>query len=158
MSQLLSVEQSLKLRQEILEKDNKIRTILADNQNQIDELQVTIKQLTKENQDLYYKLSELDVPDPKADPKKINLSDLEYEILNSHTRLQEGHVQIASDIASNLSLDVNEVQKALEDLEGRGFIKYVSKAEDDEGNEHPGYNLDILGRKYLAYRKGGGAL
>lgn len=154
MSQLLSVDQSLNLREELIEKDKKIRGILSDNQSQKDELEATIKQLTQENKELYFKLSELDVPDPKADPQKIELSQLEYEILNHHTGLQQGHVQIAKDIASKLDLSVDDVQKALEELEKRGFIKYVSKAEDDEGNDHPGYNLDILGRKYLAYRKG----
>lgn len=153
MSQLLSVEQSLSLREELVDKDKKIRDILSDNQNQKSELETTIKQLTEENKDLYFRLSELDVPDPEADPQKIQLSRLEYEILNNHTGLQEGHVQIARDVADNLNQDVNEVQKALEDLEQRGFIKFVSNAEDDEGKDYPGYNLDILGRKYLAYRK-----
>ena len=153
MSQLLSVEQSLALREELVEKDKKIRSILSDNQKQTKDLEATIKQLTDENKDLYFRLSELDVPDPEADPKEVNLSHLEYQILNHHTGLRQGHVQIAKDIASNLGLDEKEVQKALEDLEQRGFIKHVSAAEDDEGNDYPGYNLDILGRKYLAYRK-----
>ncbi|HHQ4736357.1 hypothetical protein [Aeromonas veronii] len=153
MSQLLTVEQSLQLREEISEKDKQLRVIIDENQKSKLELNKTIKQLSDENKDLYFKLSELTPPDPKADPSKINLPPVQYDILNKHTGLADGHVQIASDIAESLNLSLSEVEKALEELERAGFIQQEADVTDDNGNDVPGYTLDELGRKYLGYKK-----
>ncbi|EML0316021.1 hypothetical protein V9658_003364 [Vibrio parahaemolyticus] len=153
MNQLLSVEQSMQLRNELVRKDIKIREIIAENQDTQTELNKTISELTKENRDLYFKLSELTPLDPKADPSKINLSDIQYRILNEHTGLKEGHVQIAPDIGKALMLPDAEVEKALQELELQGFIKNEGYVSDDDGNNVLGYSLNELGRKYLGYKK-----
>ncbi|MBA4501107.1 hypothetical protein [Marinobacterium marinum] len=154
MKQQLSVEQSLLLRQEILDKDKQIRKIVSENQDATNQLKDIITTLTEENAELYHKLSELTPPDPKADPSKIQLTDTEYQILNAHTGLKDGHVQIAADIASTLNLDLDKVSIALKQLESQNFIKYNAMVEDDDGKDVPGYILDELGRKYLGYKKG----
>ena len=154
MSQQLTVEQSLLLRNELVDKEKQIKSIVSENQDTVRTLKSNISTLTKENSELYYKLSELTPPDPKADPSKIELTETEYQILNAHTGLKEGHVQIAPDISTNLGLEIENVTIALKQLEAQKFIKFNGDVEDDNGNDVPGYILDELGRKYLGYKKG----
>ncbi|EHV9838532.1 hypothetical protein M2G36_20605 [Vibrio vulnificus] len=153
MNQLLSVEQSMQLRNELVQKDKKIREIIAENQESQTELNKTIGELTQENRNLYYKLSELSPLDPKADPSKISLPDVQYRILNEHTGLKDGHVQIASDIGKALMLPDAEIERALQELESQGFLKNEGYVNDDSGNNVLGYSLNELGRKYLGYKK-----
>jgi hypothetical protein len=153
LSELLSVEQSLQLRNELAQKDTRIREIIAENQVNLTELKGRVEELTKENSSLYFKLSELSPLDPKADPTKVDLADVEYKILNEHTGLEKGYSQYVGGIAHSLMLPDAEVQRAMERLVNIGFIKENGTVEDENGLEATGYILDELGRKYLGYRK-----
>ncbi|MGI9920240.1 hypothetical protein [Vibrio owensii] len=153
LNELLSVEQSLQLRNELAQKDSRIREVIAENQASAKELKGRIEELTKENSSLYFKLSEISPPDPKADPTKVDLAEVEYKILNEHTGLEKGYSQYIGGIAHSLMLPDAEVERAMERLVHIGFIKANGTVEDENGLETTGYVLDELGRKYLGYLK-----
>ncbi len=153
MSELLTLEQSLELKKELASKDKEIKNIISANQIAEEALKNKINELTRDNADLYYRLSELTPPTQVPDSKNLEISDLEYKILDAHTGMESGHIQISSDIASRLNVDVKIIKNALRGLIERKLIKTDSEAEDDNGNSVPGFSLTQLGREYLAHKK-----
>ena len=151
--QALSIEQSNLMRSEIIEKRKELKSIIAKYESQIKENNDLITVLTKENQELYFDLSELKPKDPSADPEKIELTATQNTILDAHTGLSEGNVQIASDIAKAIDIEERSVQEALESLVEMGLLITHDDVTDDDGNEVVGYSLSNLGRKYLGYKK-----
>lgn len=148
LSQLLTLEQSISLRKELVTKEKRIKSIISDGQTLRSELERQIKDLTDENTDLYHRLSELDIIDPDADPREVVLSAIEKKVLSSHTGMKEGYVQVAPDLSGYLEETIENVELALHSLHRRGFLY-----EDHEMEDGPGYSLTKLGRKYLGYQK-----
>lgn len=141
------------MRPEIREKNKELKSIITKYETQIKENNDLIKELTKENQDLYFDLSELKPKDPGADPEKIELTSTQNTILDAHTGLKDGHVQISIDIAKAINLEESAVEEALESLVEMGLLIAHDDVTDDEGNDVVGYSLSTLGRKYLGYKK-----
>ncbi|WBA15753.1 hypothetical protein [Salinivibrio proteolyticus] len=148
MSQLLTLEQSMALRAELVTKEKRIKSIVADSQTLRAELERQVKNLTDENTDLYHRLSELDIIDPDADPREVVLSSLEKKVLQSHTGMKDDYVQIAEDLASHLDENLDDVEIALNSLKRRKFLN-----ESEYEADKYGYTLSKLGRKYLGYQK-----
>lgn len=152
MKELLSVEQSLQLRQELMNKETRIREILAENQKEKDTFNYEMEKLKQENMQLIFKLSELDVDVKDIEPKYIKLSAIEDEILRLHTGLDD-NIQIISDVAEELSIPEVDVNATFEKLKEKGFIEEGGVTENDSGENVSGYILTDYGRKYLAYKK-----
>ncbi|MGY3806683.1 hypothetical protein ACWNG8_06085 [Aeromonas veronii] len=152
MKELLSVEQSLQLRQELMNKETRIREILAENQKEKETFNYEMAKLKQENIQLIFKLSELDVDVKDIEPKYIKLSAIEDEILRLHTGLDD-NIQIISDVAEELSIPEVDVKATFEKLKEKGFIEEGGVTENDSGENVNGYILTDYGRKYLAYKK-----
>lgn len=151
--QALSIEQSNLMRSEIIEKRKELKSIITKYESHIKENNDLIAVLTKENKELYFDLSELKPKDPSADPEKIDLTVTQNTILDAHTGLKEGHVQISPDIAKAIDIEERSVKKALESLVEMGLLITHDDVQDDDGNDVVGYSLSNLGRKYLGYKK-----
>ncbi|WP_417684997.1 hypothetical protein [Pseudidiomarina gelatinasegens] len=143
LSEPLSIENSIAIRKELIEKEAKIRKIISENNNEKDELEKVIDKLSRDNERLYKVISRFESIRPA---EYVELSDEQETVLTYFSKLEDNHQYIPSDIIGDNDVSLDFAVKTLDQLEKKGLI---NKSGETFGNEE-GYEITNAGRKYLA--------
>ncbi|MEZ2746033.1 hypothetical protein ACBQ16_12625 [Halopseudomonas bauzanensis] len=143
MSEPLSVERSIAIRKELLEKETKIRRVIIEHNEEKEELEKVIKSLTSDNERLYKVISKFKSIRPA---EYLELTDDEEVVLGYFRNLEDSHYYIPSDIIGDNDVSLEYTIKTLDALESKNLLR---KSGDSHKGEE-GYEITSSGRKYLA--------
>ncbi|WP_188008527.1 hypothetical protein [Grimontia hollisae] len=145
MSEPLSVERSISIRKELLEKETKIRRIIVEHNEEKEDLEKVIKSLTSDNERLYKVISKFEAILPA---QYIELTEDEEVTLGYFRALEDGHYYIPSDIIGDNNVSLEYTIKILNALDSKNLLRKSG----DSHNGEDGYEITRSGRKYLADR------
>jgi DNA-binding MarR family transcriptional regulator len=143
MSEPLSVERSIAIRKELLDKETKIRTVIVDHNQEKEDLEKIINSLKSDNARLYKKILTFEAKRPS---ENIELNEEQETVLGYFSKLEDDYYYIPSDIIGDNDVTVEYAVTILNYLVSKGLLK--KSAESDEGED--GYEITTSGRKYLA--------
>ncbi|AKX50235.1 hypothetical protein [Thiopseudomonas alkaliphila] len=143
LSEPLSIENSIAIRRELIEKEAKIRRIISENNIEKGELEKIIDKLSRDNERLYKVISRFESIRPA---EYVELSEDQERVLTYFSNLKDNYQYTPSDIIGDNDVSLDFTVKALNQLEKKGLL---NKSGDTFGYEE-GYQITNAGRKYLA--------
>ena len=143
MSEPLSVERSLAIRKELLEKETKIRTVIVEHNEEKEDLEKVIKSLSSDNERLYKVISKFESIRPA---EYLELTEDEEVMLGHFRQLEDKHYYIPSDIIGDNDVSLEFTVKILDSLESKDLLRKPGGTDEGEA----GYEITASGRKYLA--------
>lgn len=143
MSEPLSVEKSIAIRKELLEKETKIRQVIIDHNNEKEDLKKLLGEVKSDNERLYKVISKFESINPS---EYLELSEEEKTVLGYFRSLKDSHQYIAKDIIGSSDVSEDHAIKILDALEAKGLLKITG----DTFGDLDGYEITSAGRKFLA--------
>ena len=116
MSEPLSVEKSIAIRKELLEKEQKIRQVIIDHNNEKEDLKKLLIEIKSENERLYKVISKFETIKPS---EHLELNEDEKTVLGYFRNLKDNHQYIANDIIGDNDVSEEHAISILNALESK---------------------------------------
>lgn len=143
LSEPLSVENSIAIRKELIEKEAKIKNVISENNDEKVELERVIGQLSRDNERIYKVISKFESIRPA---EYVELSSNEEIVLTYFSKQEDGYYYTSSHIIKDNDVSLDFAVKTLDQLEKKGLLEKSGETFESE----EGYEITDAGRKYLA--------
>ena len=142
MSEPLSVERSIAMRKELLDKETKIRKVIVEHNQEKEDLEEVIKSLTSDNARLYKTISKFETISPS---EYLELTEEQEVVLGFFSKLEDNEYFTASNIIGDNDITLEHASKILDSLQTKGLLRNI----EDSIRGDVGYEITASGRKYL---------